>query len=97
MTNPNLSAPEIAPSQIMLQGENLDVIAYANPDKFPVGLEILVMVPGSLEPIARAHVDRGRLVAVMPITMSRELATQTKQALDTLPAEVRGKIKTPGF
>lgn len=59
-------------------------IGYSNPDVFPMGIEVVLHVPGKLEPIGRIVVPPGLVVALIGPGGAKELVASTRQARDRL-------------
>jgi hypothetical protein len=85
-------APDIAPASLNIMGENIEVIADADPNEFPGGIEVILCKPGDLAPLAKLLVLPGRMVAVLPLGMSKQLRVLVKQSRTLHP----GQVDAPG-
>jgi hypothetical protein len=94
--DPATPAREIAPAQLDIQGNAIQLLAFSNPDLFPHGLEVIIMQAGKLTPIGRAHVEKGLIIALLPREMSAQIVGAMQAAAAQAAAAQNGKEKPPG-
>ena len=89
----------IQPAAVNIANEQLDAVCDANPALYPLGLELVVCVPGALEPIGKIHVPSGRAVALLPLGMSAHLRAAVGKAIEEAQKQAagQGKVVAPGF
>ena len=81
MADPNGSVNRITPATAPVMGQNIDVIADVNPEKFPHGLELMVMAPGGLEALGKWMVRPGCMIGIIPPEMAMQLRALMRQAV----------------
>jgi hypothetical protein len=91
--------PESLPPQIQLAGGNaggiqFQVIAYADPEHFPVGLDVTLTAPGGITPVGMLTVARGCLICVLPPDVSRKILAQVAMQQK---AAGPGQVQAPGL
>jgi hypothetical protein len=86
------SAPQIASQGTKFANVDISPVAYADPEKFPNGLECLIMVPGALQPVARGILPKGAMLAMIGPEGARHLAAMHR----AVPAPA-GMTRPPGL
>lgn len=84
---------QIVPGIASVMGQNIEVIADVDPDKFPGGLEVVIFAAGSLVPLARGIVGKGCMLGVIPVEMAIHLRVLLRQAV---AAQTPGQVRPPG-
>jgi hypothetical protein len=79
------NGPQINSSAATFGGVQVSGVGYADPDKFPLGLEIAIYAPGKLEPLGRITMPPGLAAAIIgPPAAARDLVAATRAARDQL-------------
>ena len=86
--------PEIAPGAHGLFGHQVQIVANVDPELFPNGLEMIVMVPGSLEPFGKIMCPPGAMLAAIPDQMAAHIRKEIKKQAPTI---LGGQVAAPGF
>lgn len=89
---PDNNAPQIASQGQKFANIDITPVAYADPEKFPHGIEVLIMVPGGLQPIARGTLPKGMMLASIGHEGARHLAAMHR----AVPAPP-GMTRPPGL
>jgi hypothetical protein len=84
--------PQIASQGTKFANVDITPIAYADPEKFPHGMECLIMSPGVLQPLARGMLPRGAMFAIIGVEGARHLAAMHR----AVPAPP-GMTRPPGL
>jgi hypothetical protein len=87
-------APIIAPGQAPLYGQQINIVANVDPEQFPNGLELVIMVPGQLEAFGKIICPAGAMIAEVPTAMAIELRKQMKKQAPIIRAYEKA---APGF
>ncbi len=85
---------QIQPGQLAALGENFEIIADADPEKFPHGLQLVIMAPGQMQPLGIYTLTPGGMVARIPNNMAAGVRPHMRKMLETIQA---GKVAAPGF
>ena len=73
------------PQALTFGGVQATGIGYANPELFPTGLEVVLMVPGTVAPVGKFTIPPGLAIAVIgPPPAALELVQSTRAARDRL-------------
>jgi hypothetical protein len=91
------AAPQIQPSLVDVMGANIEVLCVIDPKRFPLGVDVLLMEPGKLEPLGKGTLAPGTALGVLPPVMVQELMRQFVIAQQQAQQEARkaGKV-VPG-
>lgn len=89
------NGPQIEPRTLPLGGEGIAVIADAMPEFFPLGLEVVLCVPGKIEPVGRIVMPAGTMLAIVPPGMSGQIRRELRKKL-AQQAKTPGKVNPPG-
>ena len=87
-------APQIASQGTKFANVDITQIAYADPDKFPLGLEVMVMAPGDIQPLGRGPIPKGFGLALIGPEGARVLRDAYRQLATQLPP---GAVRPPGM
>jgi len=93
MPDPN-QVPKIVPANAAAGELNLMIVADADPEHFPHGLQLLIMAPGNLQPIGGGPIPPGQMLALVPIELSRAIRPGMRAALRQQPGP--GEVRAPG-
>lgn len=97
MSENNGSGPRLVPSATPIFGQQLDILANVDPIQFPLGLEVIFMVPGKLEPAATMMLKPGAMVAMMPQPVADHIRAELKKAMAKQSRSAGpGEVKAPG-
>jgi len=88
-------APNIAEQTVRVQEYPLQPLAYADPGMFPAGMEVVIFVPGNLEPVGKMVLRPGAvLMAVPPGPVAQHIVQQVRQQAGALAP---GDVRAPGM
>jgi hypothetical protein len=91
-----MSTPKIQPAVANVMNIDLQPVAYCDPEKFTEGLDITVIPPGSLQPIAMIRLARGVLLMAVPPEAARHIVGQIRQAVAE-SSQPAGSVRPPGL
>jgi hypothetical protein len=74
-------APKLLSKPLDIYGQQVQVAFDVDPETFPNGVEFLLMVPGSLEPLGKLEVARGAMLLAMPAEMAVHFRAQIKKVI----------------
>ena len=96
---PETRAPQIQAIIVNLGGVPAQLLFYAEPKEFPLGIEVLCMKQGSLAPVAVFQVPPAALLLGIPPEVAPKLVEWAgKQIAEALKQPTDpGKVKTPGL
>jgi hypothetical protein len=96
MSNPNSAAPQIAANPTEVMGVGLAPVAFADPKAYPHGLEVVVFVPGQLEPLGKSALPPGCALVAMDPAGSAMFVAQVRKAMGAA-RRTPGQINAPGL
>jgi hypothetical protein len=86
--------PQIAPGNATMGNLNLNFVAYVDPDTFPHGLQLVIMVPGQVAPAGGGALPRGCMLAIVMPPFPPPLLEAAQKAWRAHPAP--GQVRAPG-
>ncbi len=89
------NVPKISAAPAMMGNLNLNFVAYAEPTVFPHGLQLILMVPGQINPVGSGPVPRGSMLAVVMPPIPPLLLEEAKKAWRFNPLGP-GEVRPPG-
>lgn len=95
-------APEIGSAPIAggPNGLQMQPLCYSDPFEYPLGIELVLMKPGQVAPIAKAMLPKGfLLVAIPPGGGAEQLMGMMRAeiARQQAAAKAAGKVAAPGM
>jgi hypothetical protein len=94
MPDPN-NVPKIVPLNAPIMGNNLTIVADADPEHFPHGLQLLIMAPGSLQPLGGGPIPPGHMLAIVPPEIAKMIRPGMRNAMQRQPGP--GEVRAPGI
>ena len=88
------NVPKILPANAPVMGQNIEIVADADPTHFPHGLQLIIMAPGNVKPLGGGPIPPGTMLAIINVEMAKALRAVYRQATQQRPAP--GEIKPPG-
>jgi hypothetical protein len=86
-------APQIAAQGAKFANVDITPLAYADPEKFPHGMECVIFSPGVIQPLGRGPIPRGFMLALIGPDGARAFLAAVHQAAAMAP----GQTKPPGM
>ncbi len=90
------NVPRISPANVQMMGESIQVVADADPELFPHGLQIMFTAPGELRPLGGGPVPVGWMVALIPPPIAKPMRSAARQAMRQQQQLAPGEVKPPG-
>lgn len=97
MSHPTNGVGSIVPGLARVMDQQIQVIADADPEQYPKGLEVMVAAPGDLANLGRGLMAPGCMLVIIPVGMAKAWRDQIRAYMAQHARVGPGQVKAPGL
>jgi hypothetical protein len=91
---PDPNTPKIQPANAEAAGIPFQPIAYADPQKAPNGIDVILTLPGKIEPEGMINLPKGCMLVAFPPEVAQAIIRGLKIQQ---PEPGSGQVRAPGI